>query len=138
MVVFALAVLATIALEVGIAALVWGRPDPPPVPLSWMQDRPGYSAITLDVDGKGHVTDLPLATPMGADCASSEVLPYTGDITWRMTGDGEGEIVADRAQVAFRGKWRFGVVDWSTVYTNSCTNDPSLPGWTTYLGGTGP
>jgi len=133
-----IAVALVLTTVIGLAVWVGRPPKPPPVPLSWASFRPPFSMIMLDEDGRGSVQNLPLATSVGADCASSEVRRFSGEITWRMIADGEGVLVADGVVVAFQAKWSFGVVDWSTVYINSCTRDPNLDGWTTYIGGTGP
>ncbi len=134
---FAVALVVT-ACAVGLSGCRWGSPKPPPVPLHWVDIKTRESWIELDDNGQGHVTNLQLATSTGADCASSAIREFSGDIAWKMTGDGEAQMVADGVKVTFRAKWSFGVVDWSKVYINSCTRDPDLDGWTTYVGGTGP
>jgi len=95
------------------------------------------SKVYLRGEGEGSVINFPLATGVGAECASSEPRKYSGDIEWQMVSDGEASLTVDGVIVNLRVKGSFGALDWSTIYFNSCTNDPDLGGWIEFIGGTG-
>lgn len=84
------------------------------------------------------VENLPLATAVGSDCQSDGTSAFSGQVDWRMVSNYEAQMTADGSVFVLRVKGSFGVPDWSTVYVNSCTGDPDLGGWTTFVGGTGP